>query len=137
MERVLGRHAGGILGLLDLHEQHPEAVEADLIAAGIRWRDLGTTRAHWRDAFVVIATASPARSALGRAGNPGGWGVESHLLAAVVDLLALHAWQNGGGKGERPKPIPRPGTPTETRPTIGTAMPLNDFAAWWKAKHPN
>lgn len=36
------------------------------------------------------------------------WSNESHLLAGVIDLLAGANWQRGGGKGQRPKPIPRP-----------------------------
>lgn len=46
------------------------------------------------------------------------WGLEHHLLALIADLLAGANWQRGGGKGSKPRPIPRPGVsdePTGTR----------------------
>lgn len=38
-----------------------------------------------------------------------GWGITEHLLAASVDVLQGANWQRGGGKGTKPKPLPRPG----------------------------
>jgi len=38
------------------------------------------------------------------------WTLGAHLAAAQVDALNAQIWQAGGGKGKRPKPIPRPGT---------------------------
>jgi hypothetical protein len=38
-----------------------------------------------------------------------GWTLESHLLAVVADALRGANWQRSGGKGSKPKPIPRPG----------------------------
>jgi hypothetical protein len=38
-----------------------------------------------------------------------GWGIGEHLLAATLDTLRGANWQRGGGKGSKPKPIPRPG----------------------------
>lgn len=37
------------------------------------------------------------------------WGLPEQLLAAAVDALQAANWQRQGGKGTRPKPIPRPG----------------------------
>lgn len=37
------------------------------------------------------------------------WGLDQQLLAGVVDLLAGANWQRGGGKGTKPKKVPRPG----------------------------
>lgn len=37
------------------------------------------------------------------------WGLQEHLTAATVDLLAAANWQRGGGKGVQPKPLKRPG----------------------------
>ena len=37
------------------------------------------------------------------------WGLQEHLAAATVDLLAAANWQRGGGKGVKPKPLKRPG----------------------------
>lgn len=36
------------------------------------------------------------------------WSMNTHLLALIADVLAGANWQRGGGKGKRPKPIPRP-----------------------------
>lgn len=36
------------------------------------------------------------------------WGTEAYLLAQAVDLLAGGNYQRGGGRGRRPKPVPRP-----------------------------
>ena len=48
------------------------------------------------------------------------WTTGDHLLAAAVDALASGNWQRGGGKGKRPKPIPRPGSEDEGSRTLGT-----------------
>ena len=43
-----------MIGLLDLIEEHGEAVEYDLIDAGLRLRWLGTEALTWRDLFVRV-----------------------------------------------------------------------------------
>jgi hypothetical protein len=48
-------------------------------------------------------------------GRSAHWGVQEHLLATVADLLAGANWQRGGGKGQRPKPVPRPDPRAEKR----------------------
>lgn len=40
------------------------------------------------------------------------WGATEHLLAATVDSIAAGNWQRSGGKGQRPKPVPRPSRPS-------------------------
>lgn len=37
------------------------------------------------------------------------WGLQEHLLANIADVLRGANWQRGGGKGSKPKPMPRPG----------------------------
>jgi len=44
------------------------------------------------------------------------WGTGDYLLAQAVDLLAGANYQRGGGKGRRPKPIPRP---ADTKKPLG------------------
>ncbi|MGE3835243.1 MAG: hypothetical protein AB7H43_10700 [Acidimicrobiia bacterium] len=59
-------------------------------------------------------TSRTARAQFGPAAD---WGPAEHLLAHVADLLAGANWQRGGGKGQRPSPIPRPrSTTTHDRP---------------------
>lgn len=56
------------------------------------------------------------------------WSVSEYLLAAVADSLNLRLWQAGGGKGTRPKPIPRP---TDEKPKqYGTAEPVENIIDW-------
>lgn len=42
------------------------------------------------------------------AGVDTAWSTEAHLLATAVDTLNAANWQRAGGKGQQPKPIPRP-----------------------------
>jgi hypothetical protein len=49
------------------------------------------------------------------AGEGAEWGITDHLLANVVDVLAIANWQRGGGKGSRPPRVPRPGTKDQTK----------------------
>src|SRR5690606_41495763 len=53
------------------------------------------------------------------AGPQADWDANGHLLAAILATVQTANWQRGGGKGKRPKPIPRPGTQKEKR--MGTA----------------
>lgn len=55
----------------------------------------------------------PPDSALARAvhgSNRVDWTPEIELLATIVDALNIAAYQRSGGKGRRPKPVPRPGS---------------------------
>src|SRR5690242_14164709 len=54
-----------MIGLLDLLDEHGEAVEYDLIDAGLRLRWLGTEALSWRDLLVRVRL-SPRGSALYR-----------------------------------------------------------------------
>jgi hypothetical protein len=65
------------------------------------------------------------------------WGDTEHLLANVLDVLNAANWQRGGGKGARPRRLPRPGIEEEDAPKIRRAeraMPLEEartfFTAW-------
>lgn len=50
------------------------------------------------------------------------WSTTDHLLAHVVDAARGANWQRGGGKGPRPKPVPRPGKDGTKR--MGRARPI-------------
>lgn len=48
------------------------------------------------------------------------WTLTNQLLAGVFDQLALANWQRGG-KGKRPKPLPRPGVQTGNTRSFGNS----------------
>lgn len=127
-------HGGGILGLLELLDEHQEAVEYDLIALGLRLRDLGTPILTWRDLLVIIRQL-PETSALVRElrrDAPEWWPRTDQLLAAVFDQLAILAWQNtddARNGRNKPEPLPRPGI--EPVNTYGSeAIPIDEMADW-------
>ncbi|WIC40211.1 tail assembly chaperone [Gordonia phage Holliday] len=105
----------GILGLLDYCDEHREAISADLIRLGLRFRNAGTPDFEWCDLRAIILTlASDRSSALFRELYPEyvEWDLGAHLAADAVDLLHLLVWMKtkDGSKGRnRPKPYPRPG----------------------------
>lgn len=60
--------------------------------------------------FSVLLMNLPAGALLWQEiGSDTAWTTESHLLAQAVDALNGANWQRSGeGKGQAPKPIPRP-----------------------------
>lgn len=101
---------GGIFGLRELLAEHGEAVEADLARFyGERLSNLGRSLS-WRRLGVLLRQL-PADAALWRSmhGDAATWQATDHLLAALIDRVGLLLWQGGGGKGSKPKPVPRPG----------------------------
>lgn len=109
------RRRPGILGLLDYCDEHREAISADLIRLGLRFRNVGTPDFEWCDLRAIILTLARDRSsALFRELYPDyvEWDLGAHLAADAVDLLHLLVWfkTKDGSKGRnRPKPYPRPG----------------------------
>jgi hypothetical protein len=103
--------AGGIRSLAEVLRDHGEALRYDLLALGLRLEWLATPDLTWLDLAAVVQQRPPG-SALARAidGEDALWGLSEQLLAVVADRLGLALWQNGGGKGRKPDPIPRPGT---------------------------
>ena len=86
---------------------------------------LSPQAAYWRAAY-------PDRAA---------WGLTEQLLAELVDELRLFQWRLGGGKGARPKPLPRPGAESPEEVTIIGASKgfssIEDFETWYQAKREN
>ena len=131
MDGSLRGEPPGIFGLLDLLEEHGEAVEYDLIALGLRLRDLGTERLTWRDLLVVVRQA-PEGSALVRATVPAPlFGVPERLALLIEHRLRVLIWQNSGGKGPAPEPMPVPGDGSVDGDAswVGDALPIEELNA--------
>ena len=84
------------------------------------------SRLNWRDVQVVILEADQG-SAIARCElvESAFWTVDTHLLAGVLDALNGANFQRGGGRGERPSPVPRPDMPTapaESAPSEGSTL---------------
>lgn len=76
----------------------------------------------------MILGNSPRGSAYVRSLTGDDWTMTDHLLAAVIDTLQAANWQRTDGKGQVPKPIPRPGAKSsQTHHT--TLAELEAFAA--------
>lgn len=77
----------------------------------------------------VLATRLPA-GAFPQSDSPAAWSVEAHLLARLNDAVDQLTWLTArahGGKGPRPKPLPRPGGKRAAPPRSGGGW--KDFAS--------
>lgn len=97
--------------LVGLAREHPRALNNDLLRIGHRFEDLddpdsGLTIGDLLD----LVEFSDNSMAIYRVLNPDWeWGLGNQLLAFLIDHHQMMAWVEGGKKGPRPKPIPRPG----------------------------
>lgn len=117
MAVALRAGAGGIAGLHALIAEHGEAIEWDLSSYhnGRSLEDLFTGRMRWWQLRAYLSHL-PRESALARAllGEDVAWGLNEQLLAATLDTLRAANYQRAGGKGSKPKPLPRPGVTKKT-----------------------
>lgn len=129
----LGRHRGGIFGLCDLIDEHAEALEYDLLTLGLDSYRIGTPELDWWRLMAVVRNL-PQGSAIHRAinGTDSMWGLTEHLLATIADALHMGNWQRGGGRGRRPRPIPRPGNDCKKVTKFGgtTTMTFAQAREW-------
>jgi len=135
MEQAIVDLGGKILALCRVtFGRHQSAIEYELLKLGRNIEDLGTPALSWRDLEVIIAN-TPVDSALGRSmvGERAEWGISDYLSALVVDALNAGNWQRGGGKGSRPKPLPRPGKKSGGRQMGSEPIPASTFDGWWDA----
>src|SRR5690606_16392944 len=91
------RRRPGICGLLELLDEHGEAVEADLLRYyGVDILDLGHRRLTWGRLRRLLERL-PRESNLVRetVGERAAWGDSEHLLAMAVDMLHVANWQRG------------------------------------------
>ncbi|WP_446224979.1 DUF5361 domain-containing protein [Nocardia sp. IBHARD005] len=131
MGRALGYHAGGILGLDALVQEHGEAIEFDLIDRGLRLRQLGTNKLTWGDLRAIVTHRKPD-SALSRALRPDDWAwqLPELLLADIADSLRWLRWakSTAARHGRPPKPIPRPGVNSGVEKYGTQPIPIEDMA---------
>lgn len=130
---MAGRRVGdapGIGGLLDLIDDHGEAVEFDLIALGLRLRDIGVTFS-WRDLKVIVSRGD-ATSAVARATDPqnAAWSDLTALLLREVVYEMQLARRQQAGKGPMPKRIPLPGEDGDSSHFGSEPLELEDMAEW-------
>lgn len=131
-------------GLLELIEDHGEALEADLLAAGWRLRDIPSDRFDWHDLLVFVRHIS-VNSRLFTKIRPkeAGWDLPTLLLAEAVDQLRWLHWaktEAAANGGDPPAPIPRPGVaPQEKRPGSGKikGMPMEKAKQVFDRPDPN
>lgn len=60
------------------------------------------------------------------------WSLANQLLAQMIDMQVMWRWVDGGKKGQKPKPIPRPGvTETQTKTyKVSTASTMDEIDEW-------
>ena len=88
---------------------HGDALEADFQRVyGIDLVDLYRGNLTPRKAQVLAFNLPPGALTWQEMGSDNAWTVTDHLLADAVDALNGANFQRGGGKGEKPKPVPRP-----------------------------
>lgn len=122
-------------------EEHAEALEADLLRHyGVDLLDWHRGRLSSRRLRVLVEHL-PADSSFARAvhGEAAGWSLTEHLLAAVVDQLAVANWMfatvNRDENAEPlpyPEPLTRPGLQDAARPESDAATP-GEIAAFFSA----
>lgn len=135
MAGELGCHTGGIAGLLDVIDEHREAVEYELIRAGYRLRDIPTEALNWRDLYVMVRQwqAEPGNAFSRSFHGYTLWTTGEQLLAHAVDVLAIGNWQRQQkASAQKPKKIPRPWEKAKDSRRLGSdPIPISQFDDWW------
>ena len=81
---------------------------------------------------MVICRRLGRDSELYRDMNPGddtSWSVDTYLLAQLVDNSSFRLYQAAGGKGTKPKPLPRPNSDGRKVVKYDT-LPIDDMRDW-------
>lgn len=124
---TLGREPGGIVALADLIDAHKGAFEFDWRTRfRTPLRSVGRSMS-WGEAYrLTQQLSSDPASAVGAA--LAGWehpaSREALAVMNLFDLMHQVAWAQGGKKGAKPKPHPRPwpdATRSRTKPTVSQA----------------
>lgn len=135
MAEGLDREAGGIFGLLDLVDEHREAIEYELLLIGRHLDELGTPALSWRDLFVLVRrwqkTPGNAFAAAMHGSEVPAW--SEQVLAIIVDLLNGIAFILRKGKGSRPKRLTRWWEKRKQQKFGREPIPLSKFDDWWES----
>jgi hypothetical protein len=123
--QALRSEAGGIGAALAILREHGGAIEADLLRSGLSMRMVFTGQLSIRELMILLKYPEPgsafARKVLGEDHH---WNLGNQLLAAIADRIGQGNWQRGGGKGQRPRPIKRPGVTSGTTTRVGNTKGL-------------
>lgn len=110
-------------------------MNADLLKIGmrLRWLDDPDQDFYVCDLLDFVENADESY-AIYRALNPDWrWGLPEQLAAGHLDFIAMQAWAEGGRKGPKPKPIPRPGVvekSTKQLARVKRTAPVTRMDAW-------
>lgn len=141
MGEKVGCYRGKIQELIGLHDEYPQALEASLVANGLRWRDVDhrhpRRRANaWSDIAAVVEWL-PWDSPLHRAMDPEWWqwGNPVHepsvLIAEFVSALVAKTPNQTNAKRSDFLRVPRPGDKSKRIQKIGgTKMTLAQLDEW-------
>lgn len=97
---------------------HGEPIEADLQGHyGLSLEHLGWPEFPWRKLGRLLSQLPEgSRTAMAVVGEDAWWTQDRHLFASAIDSLHTLNWQMGSGKkGDKPKPVPRPGVKSGTK----------------------
>lgn len=126
-----------MIALVDLIDEHPDAVAHDLMRCGARLRDFPSERVTWGDLAVLVRAAQPD-SAIYKALNPA-WAHthELELLRGAEFSLRWLVWSKteaGAKNRDRPEPYRFPWEAEPEGEAIrGDAMTADeaaDFLGW-------
>lgn len=99
-----------------LVREHPRALNVDLMKIGSSLRDVLGPSPFLRvgDLLDLLEYADPSMAVYRTVFPDWEWDLTNQLLAALFDQAQMQAWNEGGRKGPRPKPLPRPGVGQKT-----------------------
>lgn len=106
------------------------------IGLRLRWLESGQGDFTLGDLLDFIEHATPEMAIYRALNKDAQWGLPEQLLASMFEHMQMKSWVEGGKKGPKPKPIPRPGvTDTEeTRYTTSKRSTVIEIDEWLAAK---
>lgn len=135
MAEGLHGQAGGIVGLLELIDEHQEAVEFELLLIGRHLDELGTPALSWRDFLVLVRRwqkmPGNALAAAVHGVEVPSWGEQ--VMATMVDLLQAIAWKLPRPKraAGKPKRFARWWEKRKQQKFGRDPIPMSTFDDWW------